>query len=76
MRREGALHSIPPRVHLETISMYIDNQRCDIRYLPTHAELQVTPRFDLHPGPHGIRLRILNAWGNWSWPREVRFEVE
>lgn len=73
---EGWGRNSPPRVYLETISVYIDDERADILYRPTEAELRVTPRADLAPGEHGIRLRIQNAWGNWSWPQEVRFTVE
>lgn len=73
---EGWARNAPPRIQRQTLTLYIDDERCDTRYIPSRAELQVTPRADLAPGEHGVRLRVLNAWGNWSWPREVRFTVE
>jgi N-acetylmuramoyl-L-alanine amidase len=73
---EGWARNAPPRIHFETLRVYIDDERATLRYRPQTAEIFATPREDLVPGEHTVRLRVLNVWGNWSWPVEIPFTVE
>jgi len=72
---EGWAKNAPPRIHLDTLRVYIDDRRALLRYRPELAEIFATPTWDLEPGEHTVRLRVLNVWGNWSWPTEIPFEV-
>jgi len=73
---EGWGKNAPPRIHVDTLHVFIDDERALVRYRPERAELVVTPAYDLEPGEHRIRLRVLNVWGNWSWPTEIPFMIE
>ncbi len=66
----------PPRVHWDTLRVYIDDVRAQLVYRPELAEIDATPASDLAPGAHTLRLRVLNAWGNWAWPTEIPLTVE
>jgi hypothetical protein len=73
---EGWNRNNPPRIHFETLRVYIDDERAILRYRPQLAEIVARPSHDLEPGEHTARLRVLNVWGNWSWPTEIPFTVE
>ncbi|MBN1477456.1 N-acetylmuramoyl-L-alanine amidase [Candidatus Sumerlaeota bacterium] len=73
---EGWARNAPPRIHFDTLRVYIDDERATLRYRPQIAEIFATPREDLAPGEHTLRLRVLNVWGNWSWPTQIPFTVE
>lgn len=73
---EGWARNSPPRLHYDTLRVFIDDERATLSYIPAFAEVRATPRQDLEPGEHVARLRVLNAWGNWSWPTEIPFTVE
>ena len=66
----------PPRVHFDTLRVYIDDERALLSYIPARGEVRATPRHDLAPGEHTVRLRVMNVWGNWSWPTQIPFTVE
>jgi N-acetylmuramoyl-L-alanine amidase len=72
---EGWGKNNPPRIHFETLRVYIDDERAILTYRPLDAEIVATPPHDLAPGPHTVRVRVLNAWGNWSWPTQLEFTV-
>ncbi len=73
---EGWAKNAPPRIHFDTLRVYIDDERAVLSHLPETAEIRATPSHDLEPGEHTARLRVLNVWGNWSWPTEIPFTVE
>jgi N-acetylmuramoyl-L-alanine amidase len=73
---EGWARNDPPRIHNDTLRVYIDEERALLRYRPDLAEIIAIPREDLAPGEHTVRLRVLNVWGNWSWPTQLTFTVE
>lgn len=73
---EGWARNNPPRIHEDTLRLYIDDELASFAHSPSQAEIRVTPRSDLEPGEHTIRLRVLNVWSNWSWPTQIPFTVE